>query len=103
VSGVISRARSSIVEVVAHNVSLEPQLTHPCSAVLGVHPKNGELSARDIHLIKEAPRAPERTEWIRREIDSSKLTRYSKGPDGTKGFTLGRGTHLPASKDSSAF
>ena len=52
------------------------------------------MSAREIKITKEAPKAPERTEWVKRDIDPSKITRYAKGPDGTKGFAMGRGRPL---------
>ena len=52
-----------------------------------VNPKNGELTAMRVVRTKEAPKPPEREEWTRKAVlDPSQVTRYAKGPNGTRGF-----------------
>ena len=62
---------------------------------LGINPKTGEVSARSIRVTKEAPKAAERQLWVKREpAERTNVIRYAKGPDGTRGFTVGRGRPL---------
>ena len=61
--------------------------------ILALNPKTGEISARALRVTKEAPKAPERQQkWVKREpAERTNVIRYAKGPDGTRGFTVGRG------------
>ena len=46
---------------------------------------------------KEAPKPPERPEWQKRPLEQrSNVIRYAKGPDGTRGFAIGRGRPISA-------
>jgi len=65
--------------------------------VLGVNTKSGELVARNLHVTKSAPKAANRTEWVRRENACLSMPRYASGPDGTRGFSLGRGKRVSPS------
>jgi len=61
--------------------------------VVAVNPK-GDLTAKNVVRTKEAPKAAERSSWVRREVTQRQVTRYAKGPDGTRGFAVGRGRAL---------
>ena len=65
--------------------------------VLGTNTKTGEVSAKQIVVTKEAPKAPERSQWVKKELsERTNIIRYSKGPDGTRGFAAGRGRPISA-------
>ena len=60
--------------------------------LLAVHPKTGEISARQIYVTKEAPKAAPKAQWVKKEAhERTNIIRYAKGPDGTRGFAMGRG------------
>ena len=49
--------------------------------------QNGDV----LRTIWEAPKSPERV-WVKKELSvRTNIIRYSKGPDGTRGFAMGRG------------
>ena len=65
--------------------------------VLAIHPKTGEVAARMIKVTKEGPKAPERAQWVKRELSArTNVIQYAKGPDGTRGFAVGRGRPIAA-------
>ena len=65
--------------------------------VLGVNLKTSEISAKQIVVTKEAPKAPERAQWVKKDLaERTNIIRYSKGPDGTRGFAMGRGRPIVA-------
>lgn len=78
------------------------------SCVLGANPKTGEVAGRQIRVTKEAPKAPERHQWVKKELkERTNIIHYAKGPDGTRGFAIGRGRPIdaglfPRSDESSA-
>ena len=66
--------------------------------VLAANTKTGEVSGKQIRRTKEGPKAPERAMWVRKELTArTNIIRYSKGPDGTRGFAAGRGRPIVAS------
>ena len=66
--------------------------------VLAANTKTGEVSGKQIRRTKEGPKAPERAMWVKKELTArTNIIRYSKGPDGTRGFAAGRGRPIVAS------
>ena len=52
----------------------------------------GELAGRQIRVTKEAPKAPEKIKWVKKDLsERTNIIHYAKGPDGTRGFAIGRG------------
>ena len=71
--------------------------------VLAHHPKTGEVAARMIRRTKEAPKPPERQQWVKRELsERTNVIKYAKGPDGTRGFAIGRGRPVAAAATPAA-
>jgi len=60
-----------------------------------------QLVARRVRQTKEALEA-EPAEYVKRQINPAKQTRFAKGPDGTRGFGIGRGKPLAPPTASAA-
>ena len=58
------------------------------SFCLCAEPQSQQLVARRICQTKAAEETPREKQ---RQVDPAKMTRFAKGPDGTRGFAAGRG------------
>jgi len=56
-------------------------------------PKTLQLVARRVRVTKDSNES-DGTEYTKRQVDPAKMTRFAKGPDGTRGFAIGRGKPL---------
>ena len=64
--------------------------------------RTGEITGKAIQRTKEAPKPPERAQWVKKELsERTNIIRYSKGPDGTRGFAMGRGRPISAAAGGS--